>query len=230
MNHILSALPRADARWLLPRLKPVQLKARDELETSNQPVKRVFFIETGIAAVVSNSGKASIALGLIGCEGSSAVAVMLGDTRSPHSTVMLNDGTALSASADELREAMEHCPRLSGLLLRYVLAFYNQVAHTALANAMSSVEQRVARWVLMTHDRVAKHEIPLTHELIASMLGIRRAGVSTALKQLENAKLIEIGRGCVRILKLKGIREIAGDFYGLPEKEFLRLIGGAGHR
>jgi hypothetical protein len=96
MNHILSALPRADARWLLPRLKPVQLKARDELETSNQPVKRVFFIETGIAAVVSNSGKARIALGLIGCEGSSAVAVMLGDTRSPHSTVMLNDGTALS--------------------------------------------------------------------------------------------------------------------------------------
>jgi CRP-like cAMP-binding protein len=224
-NCILKALNPNDADWLRPRLKPVEVKPRDELENPNELVESVFFIETGIAAAISISGKTRIAIGLIGCEGASGLPLILGDTHSSYSTVMLSEGTALCLTTSALHHAMERRPELRRLFLRYVLAFNLQVAHTALSNAKGSVQQRVARWVLMTHDRVAKHDIPLSHELIASMIGIRRAGVSVVLAQFQKSGLIDVGRGHVHVLNRRGIRDIAGDFYGAPEKEFARLIG-----
>ncbi len=224
-NYLLKTLNRDDADWLRPHLKPIELKARDQLENPNKLVESVFFIEMGIAAVISISGKFRIAIGLIGCEGASGLPLILGNTHSSHLTVKLSEGAALCLTANALRNAMERSPKLRRLFLRYVLAFNHQVAHTALSNAKSSVQQRVARWVLMTHDRVAKDDIPLTHELIASMIGIRRAGVSVVLAQLQNAGLIDIGRGHLHVLNRRGIRDIAGYFYGAPEKEFDRLVG-----
>jgi CRP-like cAMP-binding protein len=225
MNYILKALNGDDADWLRPRLKPVELKAREQLENPKQLVKSLVFIETGIAAVISVSGETRIAIGLIGCEGAAGLPLVLGDTHSSHSTVMLSEGTALCLTANALHNAMERRPELRRVLLRYALAFNNQVAHTAVSHAKSSVQQRVARWVLMTHDRVAKDDIPLTHELIASMLGIRRAGVSVVLAQFQNAGLIDTERGHVHVLNRRGIRDIVGHFYGAPEKELARLIG-----
>lgn len=223
-NRILSALPHDEADWFMPKLDKVELTARAHLETPDKPIDRVFFMETGIAAVVSTSGKRRIGVGLIGCEGASGIGAMLGDTRSPHATFMLTGGTALCLSTDELRKAMEHSPFLRDILLRYVLAFHNQVAHTALSNAMCTIPQRVARWVLMMYDRVASKKVPLTHELIASMLGVRRAGVSVALEQFQKANLIDIEWGAVRVRDLKGLRAVAGHSYGQPEKEYRRVL------
>jgi CRP-like cAMP-binding protein len=225
-NLLFSAMRREDANWLGARSVTVELKVQDKLEVPGRQIEKVFFIETGIAAVITISGnKEEIGLGLIGREGASGIAVILGANTSPHSTIMLNDGTANVVSADDLRLAMDCSAQLRALLLRYVLAFENQVAHTALSNALSSVEERVARWVLMTHDRVARDDIPLTHEVIARILGIRRAGVSSSLEKLQAAKLISIERGNVRILDLEGIRSVADKFYGLPEKQFVKLVG-----
>jgi CRP-like cAMP-binding protein len=223
-NRILLALTPEVADWFMPKLDKVELTARAHLETPGKPIDRVFFVETGIAAVVSISGNKRISLGLVGCEGASGIGPILGDVHSPHATVMLTKGSALSLSTGELRKAMEHSPFLRGILLRYVLAFHSQVAHTALSNAMSTIPQRVARWVLMTYDRVASKEIALTHELIAGMLGVRRAGVSVALEQFQKAKLIDVERGLVLVRDLNGLRDVAGRSYGLPEKEYKRLV------
>jgi len=224
LNYILEALDSQDADWLRPHLIAVELKARQPLERSRELIERVFFIETGIAAVIGVSGNIRIGLALIGCEGMSGLALLLGNTQSLHSTVMLSDGTARLITADALRGAIEHRPELRRLLLRYALAFHQQVAHTALSNAKSSIPQRVARWVLMTHDRVAKDNIPLTHKVIADTLGVRRAGVSVALQALQKAGLISIGHGQIHILSRQGLRAYAGHFYGVPEKDFNRLV------
>jgi CRP-like cAMP-binding protein len=107
----------------------------------------------------------------------------------------LPDGTARSINANELHDAMEHRPELRRLLSRYALAFHQQVAHTAFCNAKSSIRGRVARWVLMVHDRIAKDDISLTHETIAETIGVRRASVSVALEDLQKAGLINTGHG-----------------------------------
>ena len=224
MNHILSALSAAGQAALVPVLEPVKLKPRQELEVPNRKTTSVYFLETGVAAVLSISDGDRIAVGLIGCEGASGVGLFLGDDRSPNSTVMLTSGTGLRASASAIRRVMEGV-EVRRLFSRYSLAYFNQAEHTALSNAMTSVHQRVARWVLMTHDRVPSDTIPLTQETIAFMLGTRRAGVTMALKELAHQGLVSLGRGTVTLLDRPSLEEFAGHFYGIPEREFVRLVG-----
>jgi CRP-like cAMP-binding protein len=100
-----------------------------------------------------------------------------------------------------------------------------QTAHTAIANARANIEQRLARWILMAHDRIQSSYLPLTHEFLALMLGVRRAGVTEALHALEGKRLIKSLRGQVKILNRKGMERIAGGLYGVPEAEYRRLIG-----
>ena len=224
MNHILSALSSAGQAALVPVLEPVKFKLRQELEVPNRKITSVYFVETGVAAVLSLSGGDKMAAGLIGCEGATGVGLFLGDDRSPNSTIMLTSGTGLRASASAIRGVMEHV-EIRRLFSRYSLAYFNQAEHTALSNAMMSVHQCVARWVQMTHDRVPSDTIPLTQETIAFMLGTRRAGVTMALKELARQGLVSLGRGTVTLLDRPRLEELAGHFYGIPEREFVRLVG-----
>jgi CRP-like cAMP-binding protein len=224
VNHILSALSPAGRALLAPLLEPVKLKPRQELELPNRKITSVYFIETGVAAVLSISGGDRIAVALIGCEGASDVGLFLGDDRSPNSTVMLTPGTGLRASADAIRKVVEDV-ETNRLFSRYALAYFNQAEHTALSNTMTSVPQRVARWILMTHDRVPADTIPLTQETIALMLGTRRAGVTAALNDLQQAVLVRLGRGVVTLLDRARLEDLVGHFYGIPEQEFVRLVG-----
>jgi CRP-like cAMP-binding protein len=231
-NHLLSILGRNGRARLSEHLEQCELNKRQELEAPNRPIEHIYFIETGIAAVVSISKHRRIALGLIGCEGASGLAIFLGDDRSPHSTVMLCEGTGWRIAVGQFRKLMEE-PQLERLFRQYAAAFFNQAAHTALSNTLALIEQRVARWVLMTHDRVEVDTIPLTHEAIAFMLGIRRSGVSEALTRLSQQGLVKLERGALALLDRKGVEKIAGEFYGIPEGEYARLIGwprAANHR
>ena len=224
-NHILSSLSPKDRAFLRADLEEVNLTVRQELEHPNKEIEYVYFVEAGIAAVLLVSGKDRVALGLIGCEGTSGIAVFLGNSQSPHSTAMLTEGKAFRIATASLETAMDQRPELKRLLLRYSLVFYNQVAHTALSNTFTKIGQRVARWVLMTNDRFAGDEVPLTHETISYMLGARRAGVTEALNDLQTQNLIRVTRGSVLVLDRKGIEAVAGQYYGIPEKEFVRLVG-----
>jgi CRP-like cAMP-binding protein len=224
MNHILEALSAEGKALLSSVLEPVKLRPRQELELPNRKIQSVYFIETGVAGVLTISDGDRVVVGLIGCEGASGIGVFLGDDRSPNSTVMLTSGTGLRVSTDQLRRVMRR-EEVRNLLSRYALAYFNQAEHTALSNALTSATQRVARLVLMAHDRVPTNTIDLTHETIAFMLGTRRAGVTTALNEFQSNGLVRLGRGTVTVVNRSGLEELVGHFYGIPEREFVRLVG-----
>jgi CRP-like cAMP-binding protein len=225
-NRLLAALSPADLDLLRSHLEPVSLGLRLDLEKPNRPIENVYFPDMGIASVVAiQSRDARVEVGLVGWEGMTGTSVVLGNDRSPHSTYIQVAGEGQRISASSLSESMKRSDSLRAVLLRYVQVFMVQTAHTAIANARSKLDTRLARWLLMAHDRVREDTLPLTHEFLSLMLGVRRAGVTEALHSLERQKFIRVGRGEVIVRNRKGIERSAGDSYGTPEAEFRRLIG-----
>jgi len=197
-----------------------------DMERPNRQIETVYFMEAGIASVVAvQSDETRVEVGLIGREGMSGIAVVLGGDQSPHSTYIQVAGEAQRITINELRKAMRASEALHGLLLKFAHAFMVQTAQTAIANARAHIDQRLARWILMAHDRTGNTDLPLTHEFLALMPGVRRAGVTEALQSLKRKKLIDTGRNQIMMLNRKGIERAAGHSYGLPEKEYRRLIG-----
>lgn len=218
-------MSEAGRALLLPYLGEIKLLRRRSLEMVRRPIEHVYFLQSGVAAVVSATDNTRIAVGLIGPDGASGIGVFLGDDRSPHACEMLTDGSALRILASDLKKILGEDAEVRTHLTRYALAFYNQAAHTALSNASSAIPRRIARWLIMMRDRLPDNEIPLTHEVIAEMLDIARPGVTVALKELENKNFIEMQRGFILIRDREGLEALAGDFYGLPEMEYERLMG-----
>jgi CRP-like cAMP-binding protein len=216
----------ADFALLKPHLRHVSMELKEDLERPNRRIESVCFMETGIASVVAvQPDETRVEVGLVGCEGMSGTAVVLGGDQSPHSTYIQAVGEAQRITANELRKAMTASASLRSLLLKYVQVFMVQTAHTAIANARAKIDQRLARWILMAHDRTHDNTLVLTHEFLALMLGVRRAGVTEALQSLKRRKLIKTGRNLIVLLNRKGIEKLAGDAYGVPESEYRRLIG-----
>ena len=227
-NQLLAAMSAADFALLQPNLKPVAMALLRDMEQPNQRIETVYFMETGIASVVAvQSDETRVEVGLIGREGMTGMAVVLGGNQSPHATYIQVAGEGQRITAKELRKAMSASQTLHSLLLKFVQVFMVQTAHTAIANARAHIDQRLARWILMAHDRTGDNTLPLTHEFLSLMLGVRRAGVTEALQSLKRQKLIENGRNKIVIRNRRGIERMAGAAYGTPEKEYRRLIGKA---
>jgi CRP-like cAMP-binding protein len=165
-----------------------------------------------------------VEVGLIGREGMTGSAIVLGSDRVPHETYVQVAGEGERISRVRLGEAVKASEPLRMLLLRYVQVFMVQTAQTAVANARGRLDARLARWILMAHDRVRDETLPLTHEFLALMVGVRRAGVTGTLHSLVNQKLIYTGMGKVILRDRKGLERTAGDLYGVPEAEFRRLF------
>jgi CRP-like cAMP-binding protein len=215
-----------DLALLRPHLKPVTMPLLKDMERPNRRIETIYFMEAGIASVVAvQPDETKIEVGLIGPEGMSGTAVVLGGDQSPHSTYIQATGAAQQMSAKELNHAMDVSESLRRLLLKFVQVFMVQTAHTAIANARAKIDQRLARWILMAHDRTRDETLALTHEFLALMLGVRRAGVTEALQSLKRRKLIHTSRNQIVVLNRKGIELVAGNSYGVPEKEYRRLIG-----
>jgi CRP-like cAMP-binding protein len=225
-NRLLAQLSPPDLALVQPHLQPVPMPLLRDMEQPNRRIEAVYFIESGIASVVAvQPDETEIEVGLIGREGVSGIAVVLGGDQSPHSTYIQVAGEAQRMTANELRKAMAASESLRGLLLKFAQVFMVQTAHTAIANARSHINERLARWILMAHDRTRDTTLPLTHEFLALMLGVRRAGVTEALQSLKRQKLIDTGRNKILLLNRKGLEQLAGSSYGVPEKEYRRLIG-----
>jgi CRP-like cAMP-binding protein len=150
--------------------------------------------------------------------------VVLGNDRSPHSTYMQIAGHAQRIAADDLRGAMRESSLLRELLLHYAQAFLTQATHTAMSNGSAKLEERLARWLLMAHDRVDGDELPLIHDFLALMLGVCRPGVTVALHSLQAQGLIHAERGSIAIIDRDGLEEVANASYGVPEAEYKRLL------
>jgi CRP-like cAMP-binding protein len=200
-NRLLRALSPSDLGLLLPHLEPGAYGRGDVIIEANEPIEHIHFPETGIASIVATTGDGRrIEVGIFGREGMSGTAVLLGADRTPHENFFQVAGSALRMPSDELRRATAHSRSMHDLFLRYVQAFQTQTAYTALSNGSYSIEERLARWLLMCHDRIDGDELPLTHEFLGMMLGVRRSSVTLALHILEGARVIQARRGHLKIV------------------------------
>ena len=225
-NRLLSSLSKADFGLLLPDLEAVSLDVRKVLERPNKRIDDVYFPDAGFASVVAVQPKQTkVEVGLIGREGMTGLPVVLGNHKTPHETYIQAAGHGQRLNATKLRKAMAASSSLQSQLLKFVQAFMVQTAQTAISNARAKLNERLARWILMADDRIDGSRLPLTHEFLSLMLGVRRAGVTEALHALESEGLIRASRGEIIVRSRKGIERRAGGSYGIPEAEFRRLIG-----
>ncbi len=230
-NRLLAKLCPEDFDLLQPYLEPVTLNRGDVLITPHQPIEHIYFLEAGITSIIANTaGGRRIEIGLTGRDGLAGTPVLLGVDSTPHETFMQIAGSGLRIGTQKLREAIQQSSSLHALLLRYVQAFTIQTSHTALSNGSHKIEERLARWLLMCHDRLDGDDLPLKHEFIALMLGVRRAGVTEALNILGERGIIQASRGNIVIVDRARLEETAGDSYGVPEAEYHRLIGSPDER
>jgi CRP-like cAMP-binding protein len=216
-NQLLAALSNADLALLQPHLEPVSLEVRQVLEAPNEPIKHCYFIERGLASIVALNGHRRLEVGLIGSEGMTGLAIVLGNDRSPYENFIQVAGDGLRVSAGKLREALKQSRSLERVFLGFAHSFMVQTANTALSNGTATLEERLARWLLMANDRLDGDEIPLTHEFLSLMLGVRRAGVTVALHYLEQRGVIRMSRGQIVILDRDGLKASANGTYHEPE-------------
>jgi CRP-like cAMP-binding protein len=220
-NRILSRLSREDLGLIEPHLESVDLPLRKLLEARRKRIDDVYFMEAGFASVVANgASKLSIEVGIIGREGMTGLAVVLGTDRASHETYIQVAGKGLRISATNLRKAIERSSSLHRPMLRYAHAFLLQTTTTALANGRSTIEERLARWLLMANDRIDGKDVPLTHEFLGLMLGTHRPGVTKAIQALEREGLIDARRGNITILHRKRLEKNANGAYVRPNDDW----------
>src|SRR5215212_5145432 len=198
-NRLLATLTPDDFNLLQPDLEPVPLEMRQWLIEAGEPIQHVTFPEHGIISILADTSEGRIEVGLIGPEGMAGLPVVLGIERSPHGYMVQAAGEALRITAQDLRTALWHSPSLQAGFLRYAHALMVQTAETAYANAGFTMEARLARWILMTDDRLAREDLPLTHDFLSMMLGVRRPGVTIAVQNLESIRLIRAKRGSITV-------------------------------
>lgn len=225
-NQLVSRMSDQDWALIAPHMEQINLKERQVVEVPGKPITHVHFIEIGVVSVVAvNAEDHRIEVGVIGNEGMTGVPLVMGDTRAQHSAYMQIAGNGWRIPAAAFTDALKTSPTLNGLMLKSAQAFMIQTAHTALANGRAKLEERLARWLLMAHDRMDTDAVPLTHEFLAVMLGVRRAGVTVALHSFEQRGYIAMRRGQLTLINRSGIEQVAGSFYGIPEAELKRLMG-----
>ncbi|MGF6178956.1 Crp/Fnr family transcriptional regulator [Ensifer sp. 4252] len=223
-NGLINTLSDEDRVLVQPLLERVKLDQADSLFEPFEPISHVYFFESGLSSeIVIGARTNQIEVGCIGHEGCSAVPVLLGIEATPHRAFMQAGGEALRIPTPKLWQAMDTSPTLRTVLLRYAHVFMIQVAETALANGRCGVEQRLARWLLMCQDRLGD-ELPLTHEFLSLMLGVRRPSVTDALHILEGHRAIRAERALIKVRDRAVLETTAGDAYGVPEKEYRRLL------
>jgi CRP-like cAMP-binding protein len=184
-------------------------------------LRYVYFPETCIISLLTDlSDGYGIEVGLVGKEGMAGVSIALGSDKEPKVATVQGAGTLLRLKASVLRDETRRGGMLQAYLLRYTHALMAQISQSVVCNIRHPIEGRLARWMLMYHDRVGKDEFKLTHEFIANMLGIRRAGVSMVANKLKRAGLIDYYRGLIKILDRQGLEDMTCECYPVVKAEF----------
>jgi len=213
-NQLLAALPRKSYQQLLPGLVPVTLAFGDVLYEPGDPIREVYFPDQCLVSLLTVvEGHLALEVGMVGREGMVGVAVALGINVSPVRALVQGAGPALKMKAARFHTALRGCPQLQDGVNRYVHAMMGQISQTAACNRFHMVEARLARWLLMTRDRMRSGQFRMTHEFLGHMLGVRRVGVTEAATALQRRKLIEYSRGDIVILDDRGLEKAACSCY-----------------
>jgi CRP-like cAMP-binding protein len=219
-NKILLSLSGGEFSQVLLKLEFVRLTLHQVLYEAGETIKSGYFVNAGVISVlaVQPDGK-SVEVGLIGNEGFIGLPLLVGYRSSPTKLITQGDGTAYRCSAESLRQLTRQFPRLEQELHRFGHRLAMQTTQIAACNRLHDVEERLARWILMSHDRILLDNLPLTQEFLAQMLGSRRASVTIAAGILQKAGLISYTRGSVKILNRKKLEEAACDCYDIVQQQ-----------
>ena len=227
-NRLLKRLSPGDFALLQPHLEPEQTELRQTLMKPRETVTQLFFPESGYVSIVGENSGGRVEVGMIGREGVvGASAVLLGAGTSPYEQFVQCAGEMLAIEATSFFAAVERSPTLHTLMLRYIQTKLIQARQIAFVNAAYAMDVRLARWLLMCHDRADGDEIPVTHEFIALMLGVQRSGATITVQRLEGTGHIKAQRGRITVRNRDGLIALAEDSYGTTEAEYARLIEGA---
>ena len=206
-------------------LEPIRLSLRLPIEDPGKPIPSLVFPETGIVSVVAKSEAGEIEVGFIGFEGVTGLAVVLGAGHSPNASYVQVEGAGHAISVEALKHWVRTLPSLGEVLMKYAHAFIVQTGQTALANGRAGIDARLSRWLLMASDRMESNDLPITHEFLSIMLGVRRPGVTDALHRLEGDLLIRARRGLLTIRNREGLVAASKGSYGVSEEAYRELFG-----
>jgi len=224
-NRLLAAFPQEDLDHFFSDLRPVSLPQRHVIYEAGAPIDDVYFIEEGLSSVLTTMADGStIEVGMVGMEGMVGVSALLGGETSAQQVIMQIAGTGLRMNAAFCKAAFDQSEAVRRIMLRFTEAVLNLGAQTAACNRLHSVEQRCARWLLMSSDRIQSDILPLTHEFLSSMLGVRRAGVTETAGELQRSALIRHHHGQITILDHEGLEAMACECYRLDRDRFDRLL------
>jgi CRP-like cAMP-binding protein len=229
-NRILDALPAREFEQLASALEPVELAVREYVYRRGEPVEFVHFPVDGVISLVAemDDGRA-VEVATVGREGMAGLPVFLQAAyTSAHDSFCQIPGSSLRMPADRLSDLANNGGALQSLLQRYTQALFSQVAQSSACNRVHAIEQRCARWLLLTQDRVGRAQFPLTQEFIAQMLGVQRSSVSGVASTLQKEGLIRYTRGVITILDRRGLERVSCECYRVIADEFSRLIPQAG--
>jgi CRP-like cAMP-binding protein len=230
-NHLLAALPTAEFAPLSPYLELVPLALGQMLYEPGEQLRHAYFPTTSIVSLhyVTESGASAETAG-VGNEGMVGISLFMGGDTTPSSAVVQTAGHAYRLERHLLKREFDRAGLLQRLLLRYTQALMTQMSQTAACNRHHTVEQQLCRWLLLTLDRVSARELIMTQELVASMLGVRREGVTEAAGKLQRTGYISYRRGHIAVLDRHGLEQHACECYSVVKKELDRLLNDVRYR
>jgi CRP-like cAMP-binding protein len=225
-NHFLASLPQEDYQRLRPHLERLNLPSRMILYEMGQPVEHCTFTDGGMTSLLIRlEDGAMVEAGVVGKEGFAGLSALMGAETAPHTSMIQMPGTGVRIRPSLLREAMLRSPALLDRVLRYSQALNMQISQTAACNAHHDLQERLARWLLMAHDRAEDDVLPLTQEFVSMMLAVRRPGVTVAARSLQNTGAINYERGRITVLDRHRLEEASCECYGIVREQFQKLLG-----
>ncbi len=225
-NHLLAALPSGVLAQLLPQMQLVVLDLRTVLHAPEAPVEAVHFVEAGwVSMIMRLEDGLSAEVGLVGREGMAGLPLVFGVETSDVEALVQGPGTALRMEAGAFRFALDEHPPLRALLFRYGEFMRAQVMQTAACNGNHGLEQRLARWLLMSHDRAGSDHFLMAHEFMATMLCVHRPTITVAATILQRAGLIRYGSGEITVVDRPGLEAAACECHGVVRRQYQKLLG-----
>jgi CRP-like cAMP-binding protein len=219
-NVLLDTLCGSEIDTLKPLLHPVDLQLQQVLEFCGKPIEHIYFPQTAVASVSTMQNERRVELGVVGRDGMIGITALLSDDVAQHETSTHVSGTALRMIVGDFKAAIETSHSLHSSLLRYVHSFLVQSARTALANEYWKIEERLARRLLLVHDRIDGDRISMTHGSLAGGLSVTRPGVTLALHILEGHGVIRARRSEITVLNREELKKLTRGSYGMLEEQF----------
>ena len=225
VNRLLAGVPRAQRQRLLAQCEPRELAFGAILCEPEQRFAHVYFPQTAFVSLVATvAGHAPLEMGLIGNEGMLGASLALGVDTVPLRAIVQGAGTALRMTAPRFRRALRRSPTLARAVNRYLYVLMAQLSQAAACTRFHAIEARLARWLLMTHDRAHADRFHLTHQFLAAMLGVRRSGITIAAGALQRRRLIRYVRGAITVLDRKGLEAASCECYRAVVADYARLL------